>query len=74
MRTPSLARQGGYTGRIGRVGWVASDYYIQIYIDDILVLSITTSRQTEVLAAVFELLNDLGILFHPGKCETEPVE
>ena len=45
---------------------------MQIYIDDILILSCSVERLTEVVAAFLELLRSLGVLFHPGKCILSP--
>ena len=49
MRSPGLARAGSYSGRIGALSWVANDYYIQIYIDDILIMSTTPDRLRSVI-------------------------
>jgi hypothetical protein len=35
-------------------------------------MSVGDSRQKEVLAALLQLLKNLGLLCHPGKCELEP--
>lgn len=74
LRTPILAHNHGYRGRIGRIAWRATDYYIQIYLDDILILTIHKERMQEVIGAIQELFNDLGILCHPHKCELTPTE
>ncbi len=68
MRFPQMAKERGYKGPLGNLTWVASDYYIQIYLDDILILTFEKARCTEVLAGFLALLTDLGVLYHPHKC------
>lgn len=52
---------------------MATDYFVQIYLDDILLLTISKDRSREVSGAMLELLRDLGVLVHPSKCDLDPV-
>ena len=54
---------------MGSKTWCGTDYYAQIYLDDILVLAIEAPRLREVIRTILELFKDLGILCHPHKCE-----
>ena len=74
IRYPRITQEHGYQGALGRLSWVATDYYVQIYLDDILVLTIERNRMHTVIEGILQLLRDLGILFHPAKCELNPRE
>ena len=45
---------------------------MQIYLDDILILAVTRADLCTAIQGILDLLRDLGILFHPSKCELEP--
>ena len=51
-----------------------SHYHIQIYIDDLLILANDAHTLQAVIAAMFHLFQNLGILCHPGKCELEATQ
>lgn len=65
--------QTGYVGKMGPLRYVIGDYHVQIYLDDILLLSVDRATQEALTAALLTLLVDLGVLCHPGKCELDPV-
>jgi hypothetical protein len=72
LRSPGVPQTHGYPGMLGSRGWRADDYFVQIYIDDILLLSTRKERQARVVEALLELLQNLGILYHPTKCVLTP--
>ena len=52
MRYPHIAHSSGYKGKIGKLTWVATEYYIQIYLDDILLLTFSKEHMVEVISAL----------------------
>lgn len=71
MRNPHLPTSQGYDGKLNRLAPLTALYYVQIYIDDILLLATTADVHTAIIEALLDLLSSLGILYHPGKCELE---
>ena len=56
MRNPSLPHELGYKGRLGQLRFVVGKYYIQIYIDDILLLTVDLETHDLVTRALLDLL------------------
>ena len=73
IRSPTLPLSKGYTGQLQPLTTHLADYFVQIYIDDILLLTQSKHTHNLLVMAVLTLLTDTGILCHPGKCELTPV-
>ena len=71
MRNPRLPASQGYDGKLVTLATITAQYYVQIYIDDILLLATTAEVHAKIIDALLDLLTSLGILYHPGKCELE---
>ena len=74
MSYPHLAQSNGYTGPLGAPSWTATAYYIQIYLDDILLLTPSKDTLPGVVHTLQTLLKDLGVLCHPHQCELTPIQ
>ena len=73
IRSPTLPLSNGYTGQLQPLTSQLANYFVQIYIDDILLLTQSKLTHNLLIKAVLTLLADTGILCHPGKCELAPV-
>jgi hypothetical protein len=73
LRAPQIPVSNGYKGKLVDLTACTKEYFAQIYIDDILILASTANIHTQIVQALLELLKNLGIQCHPGKCELTPV-
>ena len=73
LRNPDLLGDSPILAPLSRLRVVKNGFHIQIYIDDVLILSVDAATQSIVADCMLHLFSSLGILCHPGKCELAPV-